>query len=223
MTGPRSRPSTPAATVPSPVFVVQVKRRGQGRGGPRRAREVLAGRRRPAGWAISDGWAVLAETDEIADGVVRDADAAPLSDDADFQQWSGAAGDAGIVSMYAAPEAGEYLGRLAEMGTPGAMGSSSASGTVQQSGLMTGDPAEAFKDFQGAPPRSASRTAPSSSSSPPTPRDRQGRLPGDHGDDTLATCPTTPPQPSASASRRAGSRTWSTSSPRCRGRPPRSS
>ena len=179
------------AKFPSPVFVVQVSDEAKAEDGLAALARCSKDAADHTGWAISDGWAVLAETDQIADGVVRDADAAPLSDDADFQQWSGAAGDAGIVSMYAAPEAGEYLGRLAEMGTPGAMSSSSASGTVQQSGLMTGDPAGAFKDFRGAAATIRFKDgALELELAADAAMTGKGAYSGDHGDDTLATLPT---------------------------------
>jgi hypothetical protein len=61
------------------------------------------------GWAITGEWAVLAETEEIATQVAEDAQDAPLSEDEDFEKWTGEAGDAGVLTAYAAPEAGEWL------------------------------------------------------------------------------------------------------------------
>jgi hypothetical protein len=58
---------------------------------------------------IEDGWALYAETEELARGIADDAAEAPLSDDEDFQEWTGEAGDPGIVTLYAAPEAGAFL------------------------------------------------------------------------------------------------------------------
>lgn len=61
------------------------------------------------GWVIDGDWAVLAETDDIAQEVVDGAAKATLADDEDYRKWTGEAGDAGVVSLYAAPEAGRHL------------------------------------------------------------------------------------------------------------------
>ena len=103
-------------------------RRGHRRGRPRRRSSCSRSRTRTrpttgspssglrrraattaAAGSIDDDWALIAETDEIAEGVADDAAEAPLSEDEDFKQWTDEAGDAGIVTMYAAPAAGEYL------------------------------------------------------------------------------------------------------------------
>jgi len=57
------------------------------------------------GFAIAGDWAVIAETDELAERIVTDTEKATLADDADYQKWTEAAGDPGIVSIYASPEA----------------------------------------------------------------------------------------------------------------------
>ena len=59
---------------------------------------------------------VLAETEAIAKDVVEAAGDASLADDADYTKWTEAAGDPGIVTMYAAPEAGEALLEVSEFG-----------------------------------------------------------------------------------------------------------
>ncbi|QCW50434.1 DUF3352 domain-containing protein [Nocardioides dongxiaopingii] len=61
------------------------------------------------GWAVQGDWVVLAETDELAQEVTDAATDAPLSDDDDFQRWTDAAGDEGILTAYAAPAAGPLL------------------------------------------------------------------------------------------------------------------
>jgi hypothetical protein len=128
------------AEEPSPVFVVQVKDADLADAGLSRLRSCGSGDGAKAGWSIDGGWAVIAETDAIAKGVAQDAAKAPLSDDTDFQRWSGEVGDPGIVSMYAAPSAGAYLadnlGQLEGLGT-GAPTSSGAG-------------ADALKGFKGA-------------------------------------------------------------------------
>ena len=66
------------------------------------------------GWAIDGEWAVIAESDKIAQGVVDDAAKAPLSDDEDYQKWTDEIGDAGVINMYAAPAAGKFLADSAD-------------------------------------------------------------------------------------------------------------
>jgi hypothetical protein len=61
------------------------------------------------GWAIEGDWAVVAETDKIADKVVAEAKKGSLADDEDFKHWTDEAGDPGVVTMYAGPAAGDYL------------------------------------------------------------------------------------------------------------------
>ncbi len=61
------------------------------------------------GWSIQGDWVVIAESTEIAEAVTDAAQDAPLSDDDDFEKWTDAAGDPGIVSAYLAPEAAAFL------------------------------------------------------------------------------------------------------------------
>ena len=66
------------------------------------------------GWAISGDWAVIAESDDVADDVVKATEKGSLADDEDFQHWTEEAGDAGVVTLYAGPEAGDYLAEHTE-------------------------------------------------------------------------------------------------------------
>lgn len=61
------------------------------------------------GWVIDGEWAVLAETEDLAEQVADRAAEGTLADDEDFRRWTGETGDPGVVSVYAAPEAGRYL------------------------------------------------------------------------------------------------------------------
>ncbi len=61
------------------------------------------------GFTVGDGWAILAETDEVAEQVRADAEDADLAGDQDFKELTGATGDPGVVTLYAAPEAGQAL------------------------------------------------------------------------------------------------------------------
>lgn len=66
------------------------------------------------GFAVGDGWAVLAESEEVARQVQAEAEDANLAGDADFKELTDAAGDPGVVTLYAAPEAGQALLDVAE-------------------------------------------------------------------------------------------------------------
>ncbi|HET8961391.1 hypothetical protein [Nocardioides sp.] len=91
---------------PQPVAVVQVGDRDRAVGGLERLARCADG---DLGYALGDQWAVLAESDEVADAVLRDAAGSPLAEDAEFQDWTGRAGEPGVVTLYAAPEAGPAL------------------------------------------------------------------------------------------------------------------
>ena len=93
------------------------------------------------GWAIDGDWAILAETGEVAEEVRDLADDGTLADDEDFQRWTDEAGDPGIVSMYAAPEAGDFIaGALDEFG--GFAPYAECSATPEPAEPMTLGPAE---------------------------------------------------------------------------------
>jgi hypothetical protein len=101
---------------PDPVFVLQVKDAAAAEKGLTAikdcAEEQAGGEE--GGWSIEGDWAVIAQTDKIAESVSEDAADASLADDEDFQRWVGEAGDSGIVTMYAAPALGDYLAEHAE-------------------------------------------------------------------------------------------------------------
>jgi hypothetical protein len=77
------------------------------------------GSEEPSGFAVGDGYAVLAETDQIAQGALEDAASATLAEDATFQRWTEEAGDPGIVTLYVAPEALDAMADLAASEAPG--------------------------------------------------------------------------------------------------------
>ena len=64
-----------------------------------------------AGVAIHDGWAVLAQSQKVADQVATATDHGSLADDATYQKWTNAVGDAGVVNAYASPDAGRVLAK----------------------------------------------------------------------------------------------------------------
>lgn len=56
------------------------------------------------GWAVDGGWMVVTDSDALAEDVLADAAEDSLASDDTYQRWVGEAGDAGILSAYAAPE-----------------------------------------------------------------------------------------------------------------------
>lgn len=154
---------------PTPVVVVQVTDSGAADAGLAKLRDCEGGPASDAtgtssdlgGWSIEGDWAVLAQTDDLAKQVTDDAAKGTLADDADFQKWTGEAGDPGVMTLYAAPEAGKFL---ADMGQNlgGLFGGSgyASSGMGSDMGDMSGDmssgsapmPPQALqqlKDFKG--------------------------------------------------------------------------
>ncbi len=115
---------------PAPVFVIQVKDADKAETGLQAIRDCAAAdsdtgseseTESEGGWSIVGDWAVVAESDEIAEQVTDDAAQESLADDEDYQRWTDEAGDPGIISGYAAPEAGQELaGQFAGLaGFPG--------------------------------------------------------------------------------------------------------
>jgi hypothetical protein len=122
---------------PTPILVVQVKDAGKAEDGLDNLLEVCGGESGESGesgdtggYVISGDWIVVGKNEAEAQKVVDATEEGSLADDEDFKTWTGQAGDPGFVSMYAAPEAGEFLGRYIEdMAGMGSMfGASSADG-----------------------------------------------------------------------------------------------
>jgi hypothetical protein len=130
---------------PTPVLVLQVTDADKADAGLSKIRDCAtgggAGGNDLGGWAIEDGWAVIAETDKLATTVADDAAESSLADDSAYQDWSAEVGDAGIVNLYAAPAAGQYFAdNLGELG--GLMGAPAET--------VPGEMTEAFEEFGGA-------------------------------------------------------------------------
>jgi len=113
---------------PTPIVVVQVKDAGKAEDGLDNLLEVCGGETGESGesedsggFVISGDWIVVSKNEAEAQKVVDAAEEGSLADDDDFKTWTAEAGDPGIVSMYAAPGAGEFLGRY--MGDMAGMGS----------------------------------------------------------------------------------------------------
>jgi hypothetical protein len=141
---------------PAPVFVVQVSDADGADEGLRKLRECGGGGSDDVAWSVDGDWALLGEDQETVDGVVADAADSSLADDDDFQQWTGAAGDGGIMSMYAAPAAGKALAEnLDGLGLFGSTIVEESSSDGTSSSETTNSPApdeakKALEDFKGA-------------------------------------------------------------------------
>jgi hypothetical protein len=91
---------------PEPVMVLQVADPDQAKAGLERLADCSEG---VLGYALDDDWAVLAESHKVAGRVLSDSAESPLSEDTEFQRWTGQAGEPGVVTLYAAPAAGPAL------------------------------------------------------------------------------------------------------------------
>jgi hypothetical protein len=99
---------------PVVVGVVQVKDADQADTGMTKLRDCANegntdGGEGAVGWVIDGDWAVVGEDQKSAQAVVDAADQGTLADDGDFKTITSLAGSAGIVTMYAAPGAGQYI------------------------------------------------------------------------------------------------------------------
>lgn len=144
---------------PAPVAVLQVTDADAANTGLGKLRECGDGQ---GGWTITGDWAVVAETKELAQDVSDEAAKAPLADDETYQRWTGEVGDAGVLNLYAAPAAGDYLAdHMDDLGFPfGPMGASaggslSTDGEVQvmparqQAPQLPDEMVQSLRDFQG--------------------------------------------------------------------------
>lgn len=104
---------------PDPVLVVQVKNQDKAEDGLNElvncGNEAGGESEDIGGYAFNGDWVVLAETEDIAQQVVDDAKEASLDDDDDYQKWTDAAGDPGVINIYASPEAGKQLAEFAPL------------------------------------------------------------------------------------------------------------
>lgn len=91
----------------APVVVFQHTDAGAADGGIGTIAEACGMQR--SAFDVGDEWVVMAESADQLTAVTGTRDEGALADDEEFQRWTDEAGDPGIVSMYAAPEAGTFL------------------------------------------------------------------------------------------------------------------
>ncbi len=131
---------------PTPVGIVQVKDAGAAEDGLAQLRDC-GGDASVGGWVIDGDWAVIAETDKLAEQIVDATSDGTLADDETYQKWNSELGDAGVLNMYASPDAGELLldslteGSLMGM-SPLAMGDPFADEALDET-------TQTIKDFEG--------------------------------------------------------------------------
>jgi hypothetical protein len=101
-----------------------------------------------AGLAFVEGFMVLAETDEVADDVVRRVQSGSLVDDAGFTRWVEEAGGSGIVTGYVSADAPTTVVDLIEGGLDGTAGGLDGADGATPFGSPE-ELAEAFEEFEG--------------------------------------------------------------------------
>ena len=141
---------------PEVVAVVQVKDADAADEGLTKLRDCASEGQATGGWVIDGDWAVVAEDTEGARAVVDAKSEGTLADDPEFQELTAATGSAGIVSLYAAPEAGKYFGQ--EFGDVSGMADELSNGLFGE-GVDLGEALDnpegqastsgGWKDFQG--------------------------------------------------------------------------
>jgi hypothetical protein len=133
---------------PTPVAVLQVTDADAAADGLSRIRQCAG--EDVGGWTFTGDWAVVAETEALAEEVTANAAKATLADDATYQQWTDEVGDAGVLNLYAAPAAGDYLvDNMDKLDFPfGPM--SGGSGGVGMSSDGSVQMVEGLRNFEGA-------------------------------------------------------------------------
>lgn len=132
-----------AGTHPEPAVAVEVKDADKATVGARKLLSCDPSDSDSIGFASSGDWLVFAKDDAQAQQVIAAGKEHSLADDSDFKKWTSAAGDAGILTAYAAPEAGAAFAKvLSDLGTEfsGLAGEEGfASGGIAQSSFAGDD------------------------------------------------------------------------------------
>jgi hypothetical protein len=143
------------AKEPEVVAVIQVKDRDAADEALTTLRDCGDGEA-SGGWVFDGDWVIVAEELEDAQAVADANDEGTLADDEDFKTLTSAAGDAGIVALYAAPEAGKYFGQeagdvtgMADELTEGLTGGGIDLGDALDSPDSQAPTGGGFEDFKG--------------------------------------------------------------------------
>jgi hypothetical protein len=128
----------------APLVVLQVSDQDKAKSGVRKVEDCegssdSAGSK--TGIAFVGDYMLLSEKQSRVDAMANSADSSPLEDDDDFKTWTGRAGDPGIITMYAAPDAVKVMSDAAK----------ARRRDLGMTFVPQEDPMEkAFKDFDGA-------------------------------------------------------------------------
>jgi len=140
--------------MPAPVAVIQVTDAGAAEAGL----EALSGcaGEELGGWVVEGEWAIVAETEDIAQEVSDSTADGTLADDETYQKWTDEVGEAGVMSLYASPEAGTFFAEMiGTFGSGGLLPGMSMDQPMMNPAADTGTPAvpeeltQALEDFQG--------------------------------------------------------------------------
>ncbi|MGI8523132.1 MAG: DUF3352 domain-containing protein [Nocardioides sp.] len=97
---------------PAAVEVVQVKDDAKAEAGIKKLIGCAGAAANDAvAYSVHDGWAVLGSKQDQVDKIVALTKSGNLADDAAYQKWTSSVGDPGIVNVYVAPSAGDYLAK----------------------------------------------------------------------------------------------------------------
>ena len=175
---------------PTPVGVLQVSDAGAAEDGLAQLAECNGGEGDAMGWVVEGDWAVVAESDELAQQVVDATGDGTLADDEDYQRWTGEVGDPGVMTMYAAPEAAQAFADLAGELSPGMMFGMPVDPTGAEGMGSSPEMTKALEDFQGmAATVRFSDGALEIEGAAATGSEQTAALSTDRGDDVLATLP----------------------------------
>jgi hypothetical protein len=94
---------------PSPVAVLQVTDKDAAGKGFAKLVECGDGMGDDFGFTVTDDYLVASDSVDNARKIVAQAEEEPLSEDADYQKWTEAAGDAGVLSFYVGQDAADAL------------------------------------------------------------------------------------------------------------------
>ncbi|NGN91466.1 hypothetical protein G5C66_01765 [Nocardioides sp. KC13] len=139
--------------VPALAFALQVTDESEAEKGLPEVAECAGAE---AAWSVSDGWALVAETDQALAAIEKAAEKGTLADDAGFEKWTGDVGGTGFVTAYVSEKLPEVLADAAASGAFDDAGGDLAENPMAGAAPVP-DPeelAEAFgtamKDFDGA-------------------------------------------------------------------------
>lgn len=136
---------------PTPVGVVQTTDSGKAEDGLGSLVDACGGGEDAegdvGGWVVDGDWIVLAETKEIAQQVVDAADGSTLAADASFGEWTGEAGDDGVMSVYVGKGVTKFLDELGVMGPMGGMGMMGTPGSPMDEGSWLAEEAPSEEEI----------------------------------------------------------------------------